>query len=280
MSATPAHRVRALTAAAMAGAGRAVQPAASPAEADAPTARRRWALTPRAAVAAGVVLLVVAGLAVGRSALARSAPEPVPVPVATVELPEEVPEVSVDPGPPEASAGPGGAAAAGEGGAGEGVAADPAGAGAAAGVVVVHVAGEVGRPGVVEVPSGSRLEDAIEAAGGATGEADLAAVNLARPVVDGEQVYVPSTADERAPASWGGGTTGAGGSDGAGSGLVDLNAADVGALDALPGIGPVLAQRILDWRTEHGRFTSVDELGEVAGIGPTVLERLRPLVVV
>lgn len=280
MSATPAHRVRALTAAAMAGAGRAVQPAASPAEADAPTARRRWALTPRAAVAAGVVLLVVAGLAVGRSALARSAPEPVPVPVATVELPEEVPDVSVDTGPPEASAGPGGAAAAGEGGAGEGVAADPAGAGAAAGVVVVHVAGEVGRPGVVEVPSGSRLEDAIEAAGGATGEADLAAVNLARPVVDGEQVYVPSTADERAPASWGGGTTGAGGSDGAGSGLVDLNAADVGALDALPGIGPVLAQRILDWRTEHGRFTSVDELGEVAGIGPTVLERLRPLVVV
>lgn len=217
----------------------------------------------------------------GRSALARSAPEPVPIPVATVELPEEVPDVSVDPGPPEASAGPGAAAAgeggAGEAGAGEGVAADPAGSAAG---VVVHVAGEVGRPGVVEVPSGSRLEDAIEAAGGATGEADLAAVNLARPVVDGEQVYVPSTADERAPASWGGGTTGAGVPDGAGSGLVDLNAADVGALDALPGIGPVLAQRILDWRTEHGRFTSVDELGEVAGIGPTVLERLRPLVVV
>lgn len=255
MSATPAHRVRALTAAAMAGAGRAVQPAASPAEADAPSARRRWALTPRAAVAAGVVLLAVAGVTVGRSALARSAPEPVPIPVATVELLEEVPDVSVDPGPAEASAGPGG-------------------------VVVVHVAGQVGRPGLVEVPSGSRLQDAIEAAGGATGEADLAAVNLARPVVDGEQVYVPSTADERAPASWGGGTTGAGGPDGGGSGLVDLNTADVGALDALPGIGPVLAQRILDWRTEHGRFTSVDELGEVAGIGPTVLERLRPLVVV
>lgn len=141
-------------------------------------------------------------------------------------------------------------------------------------MLVVHVAGQVGRPGIVRLQSGDRVVDAVEAAGGATSEADLAAVNLARPVVDGEQVYVPLPGElPPAPAS-GGSAAGSGGSGG-GSAVVDLNTADASALDSLPGIGPVLAERIIAWRTEHGRFTSVDELGEVSGIGDRLLSQMR-----
>ncbi len=136
--------------------------------------------------------------------------------------------------------------------------------------VVVHVVGEVGQPGLVRLPEGSRVAEAVSAAGGATPAADLAAVNLARLLVDGEQLVVPGP----------GGVPGTAGAsvDAAADGLVDLNAADAAALDALPGIGPVLAQRIVDWRTEHGRFTVVDELAEVSGIGPSLLEGVRELV--
>ena len=112
--------------------------------------------------------------------------------------------------------------------------------------------------------------------------ADLAALNLARLVIDGEQIRVPRPGE--APASGSGvagppGSGGAGGGSPSGSGApVSLNSADVAALDSLPGVGPVLAQRIIDWRTEHGRFTSVDELGEVSGIGDKLLAQLRPKV--
>jgi competence protein ComEA len=161
---------------------------------------------------------------------------------------------------------------------------DPAGpvSSPVASALVVHVVGQVARPGLVRLPAGSRVADAIEAAGGARRGADLSALNLARLVVDGEQVHVPrpgeavvgSGAGQPAAGAVAGGGTGGG----SGSAPVSLNSADVAALDTLPGVGPVLAQRIVDWRTEHGRFTSVDELGEVSGIGDKLMAQLRPKV--
>ena len=156
------------------------------------------------------------------------------------------------------------------------------GSSTAAGVVVVHVVGQVKHPGVRRLPVGSRVTDALEAAGGATRKADLGRLNLARVLVDGEQVRVPAPGDPvdpsapSGPGGTGGGSAG-GGSGGAGA-PVSLNTADLVALDTLPGVGPVLAQRIVDWRTAHGRFTSVDELGEVSGIGEKLLAQLTPLV--
>lgn len=148
----------------------------------------------------------------------------------------------------------------------------------AAGVLLVHVVGQVRRPGVVRLPPGSRVQDALRAAGGSTSAADLNHLNLARPVADGEQILVPRPGEDipvsGMPSSAGQGATGAG----AAGGLIDLNTADATALDSLPGVGPVIAQRILDWRTEHGRFTSVDELGEVSGIGDKLMAQIGPKV--
>lgn len=166
-----------------------------------------------------------------------------------------------------------------------GAAASP---GTAVGVVVVHVVGQVATAGVYRLSVGARIADAVQAAGGATRAADLAAVNLARVVVDGEQIHVPRPGEVVAPpggsaggpapgAANGGGGAGGGAGTG-GGGLVALNSADLSALDTLPGVGPVLAQRILDWRTEHGRFTSVEELGEVSGIGDKLLSQITPRV--
>ena len=162
-----------------------------------------------------------------------------------------------------------------------GAAATPGGT--ASGVVVVHVVGEVRSPGVQRMPVGSRVQDAVEAAGGPTRDADLARVNLARVVVDGEQVRVPAPGDPDPPVgpTTGGAVVGGSGTGGGASGavaLVSVNTADLAGLDTLPGVGPVLAQRIVDWRTQHGRFTSVEELGEVSGIGEKLLAQLRPLV--
>lgn len=146
--------------------------------------------------------------------------------------------------------------------------------------VVVHVVGAVGRAGLVTLPGGSRVADALDAAGGAGPDADLARVNLARAVVDGERLYVPRTGETEIPATVdgssgagaGGSPPGAGGASAPGAGggpgdVIDLNAADQTALETLPGIGPALAQRILAWRQEHGRFASVQDLLEVNGIG-------------
>ena len=143
--------------------------------------------------------------------------------------------------------------------------------------VVVHVVGQVRKPGVVRLVAGARVQQALTAAGGALRTADLERVNLARLVVDGEQILVPRPGE--AVVSLGGAAPGGGTPGGsAGAAVIDLNTAALTELDSLPGVGPVLAQRILDWRTANGRFTSIDELGEVSGIGDAVLTRLRPRV--
>jgi competence protein ComEA len=154
----------------------------------------------------------------------------------------------------------------------------------AAGVLVVDVVGQVRRAGVVRLPPGSRVLDAVEAAGGAKASADLNLVNLARVLVDGEQIVVPKPGEivpgAPGPQGVGAGATGPGSTGGAAGALVNLNTADVAALDSLPGVGPVLSQRIADWRTAHGRFSTVDELGEVSGIGDKLLAQIRPKVTV
>lgn len=143
--------------------------------------------------------------------------------------------------------------------------------------VLVHVVGAVERPGVVRLAPGGRVLDAVEQAGGATADADLARLNLARVVADGEQVVVLREGEE-APetASDQGGGEPAGEVPEPGGGPVDLNLATAAELEALPGIGPVLSQRIVEHRDAYGPFTSVDALLEVSGVGPAVLERLRP----
>jgi len=154
---------------------------------------------------------------------------------------------------------------------------------AAGGVLFVHVHGAVVSPGLYELPAGSRVVDVVAAAGGFGDGADQAGVNLARPVVDGEQLRVPAVGEPAAEAAEGGGAGGAaepasGGA--AAGGAVDLNLADDAALQSLPGVGPATAGAILDWREENGVFRSVDDLLGVPGIGEKTLERLRPLVTV
>ena len=140
--------------------------------------------------------------------------------------------------------------------------------------VVVSVVGQVTSPGLVTLPTGSRVADAIEAAGGLLPEADPASVNLAAVVADGEQLAVGLPATVVA----GGGQQGSAGPGGAG--LLDLNTAGVAELDALPGIGPVLAQRIVEYRSRQGPFRSVEELDDVPGIGPAIAAELAELVTV
>jgi competence protein ComEA len=141
--------------------------------------------------------------------------------------------------------------------------------------VVVSVVGKVAAPGLVTLPAGARVADALRAAGGPVAAAELGALNLARKVVDGEQLYVgvptPAAADPGAPA---------GSAAAAPGGKVDLNSATADQLDALPGVGAVTAKRILDWRTQHGRFNTVEQLRDVDGIGETRFERLREQVAV
>lgn len=142
--------------------------------------------------------------------------------------------------------------------------------------VVVDVVGEVRRPGLYRLADGSRIADAVARAGGATRKAELAQVNLAAPLADGEQVVVPA----RGPAAAAAPAAADGGGDAAASSApIQLSTATVEQLDSLPGVGPATAQKILDYRTKHGAFSSVDELDAVPGIGPKRLEQLRDLVV-
>jgi competence protein ComEA len=149
---------------------------------------------------------------------------------------------------------------------------DPSTAGPGA-QIVVDVVGKVRRPGIAVLPAGSRVVDAVRAAGGVRPGVDPSTVNMARPLTDGEQVVVG-----KPPAAPGlSGPPGAPASPAAPTAaLVNLNTADQAALESLPGVGPVTATAILQWRSEHGGFTSVDELLEVSGIGEATLAELAP----
>lgn len=234
-----------------------------------PVALRGAELGVRPAAVAGMllVLLLVAAVVGIRVWWAQRAAAPEPLPVAATSQGE-----TASPGdsasPAEEPARP----------------ADPAAASEPPAPLVLHVAGEVARPGVVQLPPGSRVEDALAAAGGVSGRANTSRINLAREVTDGEFVWVPGPEEEPpalvGPAGGGGGPGGPGGAAGTGGEeellQVDLNTADRATLEELPGVGPVTAERIVAWREEHGRFTSAEELLEVSGIGERTLEQLRP----
>lgn len=145
-------------------------------------------------------------------------------------------------------------------------------------LLVVHVVGAVRRPGLYRLREGARYADAVTKAGGATLRADLAALNLAAPLVDGIQVLVPRRLESGAPAGAGGSAPGTAPSAVGAGRRLSLATASAAELDELPGVGPVTAQKILDYRAEHGPFRSVDDLDAVPGIGPARIEQLRDLV--
>jgi competence protein ComEA len=149
---------------------------------------------------------------------------------------------------------------------------EPVAAAPARPALVVHVVGQVRRPGLYRLRDGARIADAVRRAGGARRGADLAALNLAAPLVDGIQVLVPARAAAGAV------SPAATRPDDGAVGPVSLSSATVEELDELPGIGPITAEKIVDYRSEHGPFGSVDDLDAVPGIGPARLEQLRELV--
>ncbi|RKS73876.1 competence protein ComEA [Motilibacter peucedani] len=243
------------------------------------TIRAGLVAVPPAAAVTLVVVVAVAGLAVaGLWALHR--------PSVTAAPPRVVAGASAPAGVAAAPAGSGPSASGAAPQLSSGTAAQPSPGAAAGAPIVVDVAGRVRRPGVVDLPPGSRVVDAIDAAGGALPGADLRPLNLARKLSDGEQVLVLAGGEVPpvAAAPTGGGASGsAGGVPSGATGTspgspLDLNAATVQQFDGLPGVGPVLAQRIVDWRTAHGRFTAVTELQEVTGIGASRFEDLKDLV--
>lgn len=219
---------------------------------------RRLAFDSRTAAIVILTLAVLCGLVVGwtlsrpvevhalqASVTSDSPPETTPAPASTQEAPEQTSENSEPASPPPAT------------------------------TVTVYVSGHVNTPGLVELPAGSRVAGAVDRAGGMTAEADQNALNLARVLNDGEHIIVPAPGDDlpapdpplsdpslSEPSS----------SEG---GLVSLNGASAADLETLPGIGPTLAQRIIDWRDTNGQFSSIEELMEVSGIGPATFAELR-----
>lgn len=153
--------------------------------------------------------------------------------------------------------------------------ADP---GSSAGAVTVHVVGAVKRPGVYTLPAGSRIADALEAAGGLRRSARPELLNLAARLADGQQIVLPGASDAPAAAVPSGGASSGTPGGAQHGGKISLNSADAQQLQELPGIGPALAQRIIDFREANGPFASVEELDAVSGIGPAVLGNLRELV--
>lgn len=150
----------------------------------------------------------------------------------------------------------------------------------AADVIVVDVDGAVVQPGIVELPAGSRVADAVAAAGGLAADADTQALNQAALLADGEKVYVPREGDDAPAVASGGGATG-GASDAAGeAAAVNINTATLDELDGLPGVGPATAQAIIDEREENGPFTAPEDLMRVSGIGEKKFEKLANLICV
>ncbi len=255
--------------------------------------RRRWKFPRRAGILAACLMLAAAAavpllrdrasaevlsVELGSNlATAGSDGRPAPGSPETDEAHEERPQADRVAGQPDVPAAPGKAEVPG----------DTAGSSTQ---LVVHVAGAVGAPGLVRIPEGSRVADAVAAAGGATGEADLTRVNLAAPMTDGSMVVIPAQGDPGGPiaapddGSAGQPTPGsaAGTDPGAvpGASVVNLNTAGEAELQTLPRVGPVLAARIITWRTEHGPFQRAEDLDAVPGIGEAMLAALLPLVAV
>jgi competence protein ComEA len=140
------------------------------------------------------------------------------------------------------------------------------------GDVVVDVAGAVGRPGVYRLPAGTRVNDAIQRAGGATARAEAESINLAARLSDGQQIVVPSRVKSAAGVA---SASAAPGADAESTGPISLGSATVAELDTIDGIGPVTAQDIVDFRDQHGGISSVDQLDQISGIGPATMEALR-----
>lgn len=239
----------------------------------------RCGLERRSVAALGVLLVVAAVLAVQHFWAGRTQP---------VRAPEVVRAVAPY-GGREGTDGKGGAVAqasaepggpAGETGS-TGSAGEAGSAGSAGAVIVVDVSGKVRSPGLRRLPAGSRVEDALRAAGGVRPGAHTDGLNRARLLVDGEQVVVGVPAPMAGPVTSGGSTGGAAGGSAPGAGPsapISLNTATAEQLDTLPGVGPVLAQHIIEYRTQHGGFRSVDELREVKGIGDGRFADLQNLV--
>jgi competence protein ComEA len=188
-------------------------------------------------------------------------------------------------GPPEAQAvvlAPVAASPAMQGAAGG--AAEPAGTAVSPGPdLVVYVCGAVRSPGVVRLPAGARVTDALEIAGGPTAKAELAAVNLAAPLTDGQQIVVPEKGAGGAVAAGSATAAGLGVTEGgaaAPGALVNINSATLEELDALDGVGPATAQKIVDYRTEHGGFRTIDEIKEVPGIGDAKFAAMKDAITV
>ncbi|WP_309136808.1 ComEA family DNA-binding protein [Streptomyces sp. CG 926] len=217
----------------------------------------RCAVRPRAVAAVGVVLLAAVGFAGQQYWSARPRAVTVPAVVAPGALPAAATAPAAAPVP--------GAAV---------------GAGGVAARIVVDVSGKVRDPGVRRLPAGSRVEDALAAAGGVRPGTDTTGLNRARVLVDGEQVVVGAPAQPPPAGAAGGSIPGPGSGSGVGSGPgpLSLGTATVAQLDGLPGVGPVLAQHIVDFRTARGGFRSVEELRQVDGIGERRFADLRSLV--
>ncbi|MHA7282791.1 helix-hairpin-helix domain-containing protein [Arthrobacter sp. TMS2-4] len=256
----------------------------------------QWRVARSAAlVFLGVALAVGAGLFLVRSSEPSAAAVSVQLDAGPTASRETVPgPAGRGSGPAAATSGPAGGSV--PPGARAGPTA-PSGAAPAEGPLVVYVTGEVASPGVVTVPAGTRLVEVIERAGGALPAADLEGINLAGIPADGEHIHLlavgeeprPGVAEPPAPSSGGPGTrtdpstgtpAGHAGAAGAAAGVIDLNTATLAEIESLPGVGPVLGQRIIDWRDEHGPFGQAADVDAVPGIGPALLEGILPRVTV